>query len=240
MPRTGSLGIVLTAGIGLGMAGAVGVPLMGKLADRLPGAVAPAGHGGAAATGRTRSFPNTSSGPRPAGDLAALGYRQREVEEALAATRAALETLRQTGSINHDGAANALRAIVATAVPNEPLVTEANAILQPAEAAGGQRSFRYVAPVALLLILVFGAMYLADRRRGGYRAVALKTASVLLLLGALAPGNGPGSKPTRGAAPGALPGRQRAPPADSTGEGAPAGAGCRWDRSVLQPTDARI
>ena len=31
MPRTGSLGIVLTAGVGLGMAGAVGVPLMGKL-----------------------------------------------------------------------------------------------------------------------------------------------------------------------------------------------------------------
>ena len=34
MPKTGSLGIVLTAGIGLGMSGAVGVPLMGKLADR--------------------------------------------------------------------------------------------------------------------------------------------------------------------------------------------------------------
>src|SRR6188474_3173590 len=33
MPRTGSLGIVLTAGVGLGMAGAVGVPMMGKLAD---------------------------------------------------------------------------------------------------------------------------------------------------------------------------------------------------------------
>src|SRR5688500_1877890 len=34
MPKTGSLGIVLTAGVGLGMSGAVGVPLMGKLADR--------------------------------------------------------------------------------------------------------------------------------------------------------------------------------------------------------------
>jgi hypothetical protein len=34
VPRTGSLGIVLTAGIGLGMSGAVGVPLMGRLADR--------------------------------------------------------------------------------------------------------------------------------------------------------------------------------------------------------------
>ena len=34
LPRTGSLGIVLTAGIGLGMAGGVGVPLMGRIADR--------------------------------------------------------------------------------------------------------------------------------------------------------------------------------------------------------------
>src|SRR5690606_18529512 len=55
---------------------------------------------------------------------------------------------------------------------------EANAILQPAEATGGQRSFRYVAPAAIILILVFGTMYLRDRARGGYRAVRLERATV--------------------------------------------------------------
>ena len=59
-------------------------------------------------------------------------------------------------------------------IPGEPLVGEANAILQPAEASGGQRSFRYVAPGALLLVLVFGVMYLRDRAKGGYRAVKLE------------------------------------------------------------------
>ena len=60
----------------------------------------------------------------------------------------ALAEQQQSGTIQNDATANALRAIVATAIPNEPLVGEANAILQPAEAAGGQRSFRYVAPAA--------------------------------------------------------------------------------------------
>jgi len=34
-------------------------------------------------------------------------------------------------------------------------------------------SFRYVAPGALILFVVFGIMYMGDRRRGGYRAVRL-------------------------------------------------------------------
>jgi putative membrane-bound dehydrogenase-like protein len=184
MPRTGSLGIVLTAGIGLGMAGAVGVPLMGKLADRYLAAALPAQT--ASLLQRVeQKFPQylTSS----TSDLSRLGYRPHEVEEALNVTGAALATAQQTGSLNNDATANALRAIVATAIPNEPLVAEANAILQPAEAAGGQRAFRYIAPAALILVLVFGAMYLADRRRGGYRAVRLAKAAVLLVTLLLAP-----------------------------------------------------
>ncbi len=42
------------------------------------------------------------------------------------------------------------------------------------EARGGQESFRYVAPAALVLVAVFGTMYLNDRRRGGYRAERLE------------------------------------------------------------------
>ena len=58
----------------------------------------------------------------------------------------------------------------------DPAVADANALLQPAEARGGQESFRYVAPAALVLIVVFGTMYLNDRRRGGYRAERLQRA----------------------------------------------------------------
>jgi putative membrane-bound dehydrogenase-like protein len=177
MPRTGSLGIVLTAGIGLGMSGAVGVPLMGKLADRYLAESLPSST--LAVLQRVeQQFPAHIARAQAATDLAQLGYREREVQDALTATQTALAANRQSGSINNDATANALRAVVATAIPDEPLVGEANAILQPAEAAGGQRSFRYVAPAALVLVLVFGAMYLRDRSRGGYRAVRLERAAV--------------------------------------------------------------
>jgi putative membrane-bound dehydrogenase-like protein len=190
MPKTGSLGIVLTAGIGLGMAGAVGVPLMGKLADRYLAAALPASTADLLARVE-RQFPSYVARAQAGADLVVLGYRPREVADAVAAARAALSAQQQTGSVNNDAAANALRAIVATAIPNEPLVAEANAILQPAEAAGGQRSFRYVAPAALLLILVFGAMYVRDRRRGGYRATKLEAAIAAgLLLAMLVPTSG--------------------------------------------------
>ena len=173
LPRTGSLGIVLLAGVGLGASGLIGVPAMGKLADRYLAESLPA------STSQllqrvSEKFPTyiTSGGS----DLGA-GYRQREVQDAIAATQAAIAAERSTGSVKNDATAQALRAIVGTAIPNEPLVGEAGAILNPAEAAGGQRSFRFVAPIAILLVLVFGTMFAADRRRGGYKAVKLERAA---------------------------------------------------------------
>jgi len=182
VPRTGSLGIVLTAGIGLGMAGAVGVPLMGRLADRYLAESLPASTLGVLQR-VDQQFPAHVMRAQGNTDLASLGFRQREVEDALAATRTALAAHESSGNINNDATANALRAVVATAIPGESLVSEANAILQPAEASGGQQSFRYVAPGALLLILVFGVMYMRDRAKGGYKAVKLeKVAAVGLFM----------------------------------------------------------
>jgi putative membrane-bound dehydrogenase-like protein len=181
VPRTGSLGIVLTAGIGLGMAGAVGVPLMGRLADRYLAAALPESTLGVLQR-VDQQFPAHVVRAQGTTDLPSLGFRQREVEDALTATRTALAEHQATGSIHNDASANALRAIVATAIPGEALVAEANGILQPAEASGGQQSFRYVAPGALLLVLVFGAMYMRDRAKGGYKAVKLERVAAAALL----------------------------------------------------------
>jgi hypothetical protein len=101
------------------------------------------------------------------------GYHAADIETALAATQNALAEQERTGSVQNDATANALRAISAAPLPNEPVVGEAAAIVGPAELAGGQQSFRYIAPAVLVLILVWGAMYVNDRRRGGYRAVRL-------------------------------------------------------------------
>lgn len=187
-PRTGSLGIVLTAGIGLGMAGAVGVPWMGKLADRylaesLPAATAETLERAEGALAGYLALAEAAETPE---QRAALGYNERNVHDALSATVAAQGERARTGNINNDATANALRAIVATAIPNEPLIGEANGILQPAETTGGQQSFRYVAPFALILVVVFGTMYARDRARGGYRAIKLeKVAGALFLVAAL-------------------------------------------------------
>ena len=206
-PRTGSLGIVLTAGIGLGMAGAVGVPVMGKLADRYLAELLPE---------ETRVvlmkadaiLPTYIAKANATTDLASLGYRLREVEDAMAANRAALAQMKLTGNINNDATANALRAIVGTALPREPLIDEANGILQPAEAEGGQKSFRYVAPAALVLMLIFGVMFMKDKKAGGYKAIklghlailfaVLYSASASTLLGQAKPGRSPAAKAAAG------------------------------------------
>ena len=169
LPRTGSLGIVLTAGIGLGMAGAVGVPLMGSLADRFLAEALDPAQATAVLERVAQRFPeHLASATRGAASVDA-----GDISDALTATRTALTTLRQAGQVHGDATATALRAVVATRL-NDPVVAEAGALLQPAEARGGQESFRYVAPAALVLIAVFGTMYVNDKRRGGYRAERLK------------------------------------------------------------------
>lgn len=174
LPKTGSLGIVLTAGVGLGMAGAVGVPVMGKLADSYLADELPPVETAALLDRVEERFPAYVERAQRTEDLSLLGYRESEVLGALQATRTAMAEIEEGGHVQSDATANALRGVVATAIPGEPLVDEARAILQPAEAMGGQKSFRYVAPAALVLIIVFGAMYVYDRRRGGYRVVRLE------------------------------------------------------------------
>lgn len=173
-PKTGSLGIVLMGGMAFLISGGVGVPLMGKVADGyLAEALDPAATVAFLERVEER-FPEHIVRAESAADASQLGYRVGEVRDALAAATAALEVYRATGELPGDATANALRSVVATQVPGEPLVGEAGAILQPVEAYGGKMSFRYVAPGALILFVVFGIMYLNDRRRGGYRVVRLE------------------------------------------------------------------
>ena len=65
------------------------------------------------------------------------------------------------------GTANALRAIIGADADAE-LSGRAQAILGPADNYGGRVSFLYVVPLCVVLTLVFGGMYLKDRRSGGY------------------------------------------------------------------------
>ena len=57
-----------------------------------------------------QQFPSHVTRAQSTTDLASLGFRVREVEEALAATKTALAEQQSTGSIHNDAPANALRA----------------------------------------------------------------------------------------------------------------------------------
>ena len=82
-----------------------------------------------------------------------------------------VETL-SGGELPEIATANALRAIIDSGADN-PVVSEAQAILGPADNYGGRVSFRYIAPFTALLIVIFGALYMHDRKTGGYRVVKL-------------------------------------------------------------------
>jgi hypothetical protein len=64
--------------------------------------------------------------------------------------------------------ANALRTLIASDV-DPGLVGEAQAILGPADNYGGRISFRWIVPLCLVLVAIFGVLYARDRRAGGYR-----------------------------------------------------------------------
>jgi hypothetical protein len=64
--------------------------------------------------------------------------------------------------------ANALRAII-KAAPESVAGKEANDLLQPADNFGGRMSFRAVAPFSIILLIIFGSLFLSDRAKGGYK-----------------------------------------------------------------------
>lgn len=174
LPRTGSLGIVLMAGVGLGTAGAVGIPLMGSIADGLLAERLPPAETTALLEQVQATYPQYLQTAQTTADPGSLGYAATDVEVAIDATNAALEASAAQGSMAGDLTANALRAISASQIPNEPTVGQAAAILGPAEAAGGQESFRTISWGAIFLVVIFGIMYMKDRRGGGYRVNRLE------------------------------------------------------------------
>ena len=68
--------------------------------------------------------------------------------------------------------ARAMRAFIESG-STSPAVAQAQEILGPAENRGGLVSFRYLVPLSGVLVVVFGLLYIRERRSGGYRAERL-------------------------------------------------------------------
>ena len=101
----------------------------------------------------------------------AEGNLGEDLQPGIDAANSVLEMIKAdpSGELPHPDTANALRAAISSGA-DHPVVGQASDILNPADNYGGRMSFRLIAPFAIILVVVFGAMYLDDKRKGGYKA----------------------------------------------------------------------
>lgn len=177
LPHSGSFGVVLTIGVGLAAAGGVATPGIGRIADvQLAKYIANESPDETIALLREvdQSFPPLIEEAETATEeeLLQMGYRAADLANALELTRAALSEYDAQNAITGDSVPKALRAITEVPVDSD-LVARAAGIIKPAEGWGGKRALLLISPFTLILIAVFGAMYLNDQKKGGYKALRL-------------------------------------------------------------------
>lgn len=164
IPKSGAFGLGLMGAMGTAVVGLITSPSMGKIADiyahdRLP----------VVQTVAVLEQAVAEFSPHPAGNDA--GHRM-DVQRAVEASEGVLESYQSTGALPEIRTSNALRAIIASGVDAE-VVQRAQALLGPADNYGGRISFRYIVPLAGVLVIIFGLLYWHDRRAGGYRVVKM-------------------------------------------------------------------
>lgn len=164
VPRSGALGLGLMGTVGMATVGLVTAPWMGEIADREAhpllvenDALVVLVEGAGALDSQSLRTPG------PEGD------DLRAAQEVIVGV---LDAFGDTDSLPPVETANALRALIGSG-STSPAVERAQAILNPAENHGGLVSFRYLVPLSGVLVAVFGALFVRERRRGGYRAERL-------------------------------------------------------------------
>ncbi|MDZ7773713.1 MAG: MFS transporter [Balneolaceae bacterium] len=156
VPRTGALGLGLMGGMGMAVVGLVTAPLMGDIADSYAPDRMPFQETRAVMQQTVDEFPSLAL---------RQGITEYDIQNAVDLAGQALAGIDEnTQELPPLETANALRAIVSTGVDN-PTVSRAQEILGRADNYGGRMSFRWVAPVSLVLMLIFGGIWYRDRRR---------------------------------------------------------------------------
>jgi len=145
-PKTGALGLGLMAAAGSLAVGVVTTPLLGQVAD----------------SHFTQTLQRPVIAQMAAGVLAKPGSSPASLLADARAVVAApdLPTPQTSDFLRRAAAGEAGTAVAAQAQP----------LLDGADNKSGLLSFRYMAPFALLVCLIFAIVVLSDRRAGGYRA----------------------------------------------------------------------
>jgi len=163
VPKGGALALAMMGGIGMLIVGVVAAPMMGKIADNHLNDKLPVEQTKVCLQQIADTFPGMVD--------EANSVFAEDLQPAIDKAKEALS--KTTGNqLAEPDTANALRAAIGAGVKG-PVVDEAKAILNPADNYGGRMSFRAVAPFAVILIVIFGALYASDKKRGGYKVEQL-------------------------------------------------------------------
>ncbi len=160
--RGGALALALMGGMGMAATGLVASPLMGEIADRYAHERLPVTETVAVLESAATTFPTLAQ--------QAQGRQGIDLQNAASSAQAVLATYQASGALPEIETANALRAIISSGA-DSPVVEQAQAILGPADNYGGRMSFRWVAPLSILLVIIFGFLYVSDRRRGAQHII---------------------------------------------------------------------
>jgi fucose permease len=174
VPKGGALALALMGGIGMAIVGLVTSPMMGKIVDTSMQQMLPAE--------QTTSVLQSVVTTYPALKAEARGKTGEDIESAIRAANEVLLEKGTTGTLPEIKTANALRSAIAAAPSSEAAAT-AKALLGPAENYGGKVAFREVAPLSIILAIIFGILFFRDRARGGYKVERLEAT------GTAVPGN---------------------------------------------------
>jgi len=172
VPKSGALGLALMGGMGMLIVGVVAAPQMGRVADRYlhDQLVQKRAETVAVLEKVAETYPALAENAQQPFKGEILGAVD-DVKNVL--------TQAQTGELPEGNTANALRSAVKNVPPGEATaaITETinKKVLGPADNYGGRMSFRRVAPFSIVIIIVFGILYLRDRAAGGYKAETLTT-----------------------------------------------------------------
>lgn len=162
VPKGGALALALMGGMGMLASGMVASPQLGRVADLYLPEKLPAVETRAVVEKIAEVFPKMQA-EAPAAQKSDFDPTIAKAVAEVARIKANPDAWKPTTDT-----ANVLRAAIG-AGHKDDVVDAAGKLLNPADNFGGRMAFRKTAPWAIIIVAVFGILYLNDRRRGGYK-----------------------------------------------------------------------
>jgi hypothetical protein len=162
VPKGGALALALMGGMGMATVGLITSPQMGRVADVHLTKELPVGDTIACMQQVVATYPAMKV------QAQAEGLSGVDIQTAIDNAANVIKSHAATGELPGIDTANAMRSAISAAGKSDAAET-AKKLLGPAENYGGRVAFRWVVPCSIILLVVFGSLYLHDKSRGGYK-----------------------------------------------------------------------